>query len=83
MNNSRAQNPRPPKEGLVSGPEDSPYVRDDLMGQTVFATWNAGEESSLLAVLEAHRRFLAQTDDSRTAAALCLAWATHFARPLE
>jgi hypothetical protein len=80
--NARAPNPqRPIKEGLVSGPEDSPYVRDDLMGQVVHATWNIGEEASLIAVLEAHRRFLAQTDDSRTAAALTLAWATHYARP--
>ena len=41
------------------------------------AIWTPIQESSLILVLEAHRRLVEETKDPRTAAALTLAWATH------
>jgi hypothetical protein len=69
------------KKGLASSPENSPFVIDALDDEQVYAAWGASAEHSLLVVLEAHRRLQAETGDARTAAALTLAWATHFARP--
>lgn len=67
--------------GVKSGPEDSPYLDGDNVSRPLHCYWGTGEEKSLVAVLEAHRRLTVETGDSRTAAALTLAWAAHFARP--
>lgn len=40
----------------------------------ISADWQIGQEVSLIAVLEAHRRFVNQGFDTRTAAALTMAW---------
>lgn len=52
-----------------------PYVKDLIHGRTVDAGWGMHHESAFLMILEAHRRFEEETGDSRTAAALTLAWA--------
>lgn len=65
---------------VKSSPADSPFVRDRVGGASSYVYWGSGHEESLLVVLEAHRRLQEETGDSRTAAALTLAFATHFAR---
>jgi hypothetical protein len=51
-------------------------VKINPLAVDVVTTWGTAHETSLQLVLEAQRRFTQITNDSRTAAALTLAWAS-------
>jgi hypothetical protein len=51
-------------------------VKFNPLAVDVVAIWGTSHETSLQLVLEAQRRFTEITNDSRTAAALTLAWAS-------
>jgi hypothetical protein len=54
----------------------SPRIKINPLCNDLVTTWLTSHESSLQLVLEAQRRFTEITNDSRTAAALTLAWAS-------
>jgi hypothetical protein len=56
-------------------------IKINPLAVDVVVTWGTGQETSLQLVLEAQRRFAEITNDSRTAAALTLAWASLESRP--
>jgi hypothetical protein len=54
----------------------TPRIKINPLAVDLVTTWGTGQETSLQLVLEAQRRFTEITNDSRTAAALTLAWAS-------
>lgn len=64
----------------ITPPEDSPYVDyDRLLHKCVRdakPSWSGSCEDNFLLILEAHRRFHAETQDPRIAGLLTLAWAS-------
>lgn len=58
-------------------PSGQPFVEvPEYIDQSTHARWSVAAEEDLLFVLEAHRRFLIETNDQRLAATLTLSWAT-------
>lgn len=51
-------------------------IKINPRAKDVEVTWGSSHEASFNLVLEAQRRFLEITNDSRTSAALTLAWAS-------
>lgn len=57
-------------------PPGQPFVEvPDYIDSSTHAQWSVVAEEGVLLVLEAHRRFLIETQDPRRAATLTLSWA--------